>query len=354
MGLSQWAQVLEIDPLHFAGATSRVRPCVACREQWVQHAWVTGGRVAGREEVAAAIAIAESQIAHLCGFWPGRVWVADRVPFRQGTFHRNTYCWSPILKATWGYIVQPGAYSATYLGTAEGVGSDDDDDGFAEWMIFTLPVAGEPTEIRLFFAQDDRSVPGTEDTDSAWEIRPVRWSYAGGLLTMYIHTWEIIRPQVVEVQQEPIDIDDPSNLASEVLVYSVAADTDYQAAVLGSGVCDSSSYSTTFSIRNGRAGIIEVNTIGGYAPDEVMLYYQCGLSQTIRGLVGAQWARWISILATAHLNWPLCGCSNVAAWSDYWRAEVDEGCPWGTRRGHVVVWNELCQSRHILGRGVMV
>jgi len=71
------------------------------------------------------------------------------------------------------------------------------------------------------------------------------------------------------------------------------------------------------------------------------------------------WAKIITMLATARLEWDLCDCTNVKETSDYWRQDASKmtrdksfnlsqnelSNPFGQKVGEVLAWRRITKSQ---------
>ena len=406
LSLGRYAQMLGISPLHFWGASTPalnpvVFPITDCSSVWFQHDWQNSDQVS-REQVVNAIAEAEGEIAHLLGYWPAPVWLAqeehmferpyDRQYFGNGLNIRNNY---KSVAASFGRVVEVGQRVVALVGTATVAGAsllytDEDNDGFYETATISLPtLLTDPCEIKVYCTGH------TGDPD--WEIRPVRKKViSGGVLTITLDSWLLIDRTLYELYPTDlgpmaIDVSTTVNFVVSVDVYreytsSILPSTIFywassegSCSVCGGTGCNACAASTSTGcalIRDASAGLLaptpatyDVATGTWTAdswgncrePDYVQLWYKAGEidQKFLRGLscepLSIYWAQAIVWLATARLDRPLCSCGNVQAAVDWLREDLalsESGHshalslslidnPLGTLRGEVMAWKRI-------------
>jgi len=401
LSLTQFAQILGLDPLHFFGGISTLRPESAhCHDVWMEYQWQDTGK-ASRAEVARAIHRAEDDIADVAGFWPAWKWIADeRHQCRRGGQSPHV----PRLRfvTKWGKVISGGAMTSTEAILASsivrGANIDTDGDGFAETAVFTLSGVSADwglEEIRACFkeysdgdAANCRTDPTSTDFDENWEVRPIRMKRSGTTVLAYVPIWLLFKPRLYEaLDADNINADDVDNYVDTVSFYRVYNDLSTQASLMWGTDCvyDVSCAWTTQAgcIRtpDPHNGIITV-TPGTYdadndvydagcytygtTPDAVRLWYKAGLPRPAPGVVDHTWARLIVMLACARLDWPVCSCSNVKTLVDEWKqnaAKITEDRtytfpveamlnPFGMRVGEILAYIGVSTPGRKKGRAV--
>ena len=147
LSLERYAKWLGLDPLHFAGGYSALRPAGSCNSIWMQYDWQDGNK-ASRHQLAGLVAQAEEDIALLAGYWPALVWVSDEWhPYPQphraelygtGLTRRGDY---KPMHLKWGYSWYGGQRATDAIPPGDvtrNADVDTDGDGFAEWASFTI------------------------------------------------------------------------------------------------------------------------------------------------------------------------------------------------------------------------
>lgn len=186
LSLYEFAQILEISPLHFAGVdlTSLNLSHPFCTQPWVQYAWQAGDRTS-REAVGRAISIAEARIAEYLGFDPmPRFHANEKLQTAQpadptliNVSGRSMRGWGGEVKLKRGYAIAGGCRKTTAVDIVQqnveidGVPTDVnvfwEADSYWEKGEITaeVPVGTDPCSIHVYF-------PG-KGPDPTWEIRPV-------------------------------------------------------------------------------------------------------------------------------------------------------------------------------------
>jgi len=151
LSLPEYAAVMGVNPVHFAGATAGdIFPIQgggarnACADVWHRYSWQWVDSVS-HYDLAEAIQQTELEIAREMGFWPAPVWIYQEVKqypkhHRQDVYRiggRNVRAQMASIKTNFGKIISGGRRALDPLPTATvGGGSlaytDEDGDGFAE------------------------------------------------------------------------------------------------------------------------------------------------------------------------------------------------------------------------------
>jgi len=373
LSLSRYARIMGIDPLHFAGAYSGLRPRDVCDRIWYQHDWQHPNRIS-REQLAHRIAEAERDLADYLGYWPGPVWIVDeRQPYprphqRELTGYGYDARWRhKRMKLKWGYVIEGGQCAAEPLGSDVTYTTiDADNDGFDETAVFTIAGVSsslDVTEVHAFFKEYDagdlvntRTDPASSGADQAWEVRPIRCSLSDTTLTVYIYVWELFRPVLQETLEmdadeggaAPIDADSATSYVDALDFYRLYTNPETQVQFLwGSDIpctsgsslaCAVADQTGCFRIQDERSSIVvpapstysaadeaftEANWVQGVEPDVVRFWYRSGNVDPRSGYstLTDYWARIIAQLATARLEWPLCDCTNVKLMTDRWQED---------------------------------
>jgi hypothetical protein len=417
--IDRYARVLGINPLHFAGATGdTVFPTSGfCDDVWPQHTWQTQEELVSREEIAEQVRIAEEQIMEVLGYWPGPTWTSEEVvPYPQ--FYRKTRFSGPTarneqrktVQARHRKIISPGRRAVTAIEEGATVTySDPDGDGYNETATVTVSTTiTDSRQVKVYFAG--------KSAHPTWEIRPnshpsrptSNVAISGGTATITMDSWMFIDPDLWEAYPtaDPltaIDASDSSNLVSTVDVYREYTDNTQDSCTFywtnhteggvfsgafcdncgGSGcsVCGQTSQGGCLSIRDAETGYV-IPIAAGYSaadaawvsetysisrdPDQVKLWYRSGLlsndylSSYTDDPISEGMAQAIAWLATARLDKPVCGCSNVrnavatlqqdtaivsrerATFINIIGPEALKN-PFGTRVGEVRAWNYVAR-----------
>jgi hypothetical protein len=206
LSLDRYAQIMGVNPVHFAGATAgdffplRNR----CSDIWTQHSWQYADSVS-REDLALAIDQAESDLAGKLGWWPAPRWTYQE--FRPYPRHhrrdvyrvtgQNVRGAGISLHTRYARVIQAGQRATAPVGTASVAAgtlaySDADGDGFAERATITLPTAlTDAGEVKVYHAGRDAA--------PEWEIRNPTYRHIGsGSVTIRFWSWQMIDPDLWE------------------------------------------------------------------------------------------------------------------------------------------------------------
>lgn len=399
-----YAKILGLDPLHFAGGYSDLRPAPSCRDIWFQYDWQNQDLVS-RHQIASLIAEAERDIADALGYWPAPVWIEDEQQNYPRLYRRDLTGYGQDvrfryrgMRTKWGYVIE-GGQRATALVSDDvvWVGSDPDGDGFPEIATFTINGVDadlDPCEVHMYYkvydvADEDntRTDPSSAGADPAWEIKPIHVSLSGTTLTVRCNKWQLFRPQLFEeLAPEAIDADDIANYVDATIFYRVYNDPSQQvtfgwAADMSCATTAPCAYSTQsgcLRVNDNRNGLVVPTPatyndtdgtytaaywVNGYEPDTVRLWYHAGYYDpaTSCPTLTSYWARTIAMLATARSDWPICTCNNTnnALLSPEWREDMRKMTsdrsflasartldnPFGSRVGEVEAWIRVSKAR---------
>lgn len=383
LSLERYARIIGLDPIHFSGGYSTLRPSRTCGEPWLQYDW-QNNRVS-RQQIADKIQQAEADIAEVIGYWPAPVWIAGEWQVYPRPHRRELYGTGLTrrgdhkrMNLNWGYVLYGGMSAAVEIEAGEvtqNVDVDADGDGFAElasWTITNADIISNPCELRAYFkeylladAANTRTDPNSEGADPEWEIRPVSADVDGLAVEVLIPKWCLFRPQLQEaLDATGIDADVAGNFVDDVVFYRVynnyteqvqflwgeSCAHAYPGAIYPGGslypgttavACAYELQSGCFDVRDARNSLIspqpgsydsDTDSFAGAAwtgcvePDAVRFWYKAGFTSP-RGVRGCDqldnnWAKMIAMLATARLDMPVCTCSAVEAKVDDWREDL--------------------------------
>ena len=383
LSLPEYAQIMGINPVHFAGATAGdIFPIQggggrnACEDVWHRYSWQNVDSVS-HYDLAETIQNAEYEIARELGWWPAPMWISQEIR-QYPRYHRpdafrsgggNVRLMPSSVRAMYGKIIAGGRRNVdTKIGTvttAVGGGltyTDVDLDGFAETATVEIATTlTDETEVKVYVA----------DTDAAleWEIRQPRSKViAGGVFTAVFDSWLFIDPDIyaaypTTADPAAIDISTTANYVTSVDVYREYNDPTYSSAEFyweptpsgaSFGYCSSCGGSgcvaCTHIVQNGCLHIRDANVgwvvpqSGTYDestaqwsgsswsvnrdPDFVKIWYYCGdlsqeyLSNRHHWTLPRNWARAIAYLATCRLERPFCSCGNAGALAERMRDDL--------------------------------
>lgn len=361
LSVSEYARILGLDPLHFAGGFSELRPSPGCPDIWFQYDWQDADKVS-RENIARLILEAERDIAEHLGYYPAPVWIDGENNLGEQhdypRLHRRDLTGSGqdvrfrmrSLRLNWGYVIEGGQRATTLLDAdAAFTTLDTDGDGFDETAQFIVADQEglDTCEVHIYFKTysladnaNTRTDPSSTGADPSWEIRPIRTRLIGTDLYIWCWVWDLFRPQLTEEldpDEDGIDADVAGNYVDEVEVYRIYNDPSTQAQFLwGNDISCGSDPTCGWSEQTGcirvgsdkRNGIVvpipgTYDATAGtfenaaweetYEPDVVRVWYRAGLTSPHSNceILDDYWARTIAMLATARFDWPLCTCNNT-------------------------------------------
>lgn len=386
LSLDRWAQILGLNPVHFAGAKgATVWPQSAgfCSMFWPQHPWQTDELLISREEVARSIRVAEQSIANYLRFLPAPGWIAAEEVEWTRNYDRVYSTYPATVHTRYRHLISPGRRATTLLEAEVAVVySDEDGDNFDETATITVSDLDveEVCEIQVFFAG--------KNADPAWQIRPLKLrELSAGVFTCEIDRWLLIDPALWEAHPQtrysPINLDDSSSVVESVDVYRVYNDVSAVSSQLlwstgtlcsscqGQG-CARCGADGCWMMVNPRTGAVQPHaatyTDGAWVynstvtaqPAAVRLWYYSGYQSQdyLNGYscdpLDDLMAQAITMLATARLPKPICSCSNAKVNADDWRKDLAISSrtefnssmrrqavvnnPFGTRAGEVRAW----------------
>jgi len=396
LDLNYYARIVGFDPLHFSQGFSTVRPEPSCSDVWMQYNWQDPDKVS-RDHIKFLIGNAERDVADALGYWPAPTWIEDEKHQYPRPQRREFYGGGADVRGRWksittnyGHVRYIGRRATTLLSDdATWVGIDADGDGFTEIAEFqgTVPAGLDVCEIKAYFkeysaadATNTRTDPSSVGADPAWEIKPVRVSLTGTTCTVWVHSWDLFRPQLKEaLNAGSIDADDPTNYVDQIMLYRVYNDPQHGVefqwgsdVACEGAVCDTITQAGCVRVKDSRGGIVVpqpatyldgVFTVANWSqcvePDSVRLWYNAGVTPRVtRNCIELDdyWAKTITILATSRTDWPICTCdNNLGLLTDFWRTEVSKiskeksfivtqrelGNPFGTRIGEIIAWRRV-------------
>lgn len=401
LSLDRYAHIMQLHPAFFNGVYSTVFPLGTggCSEIWMQYAWQEGGKVS-REDIAQAIQDAERRISAYLGYNLLPDWVADERqrttrPGRPDLYNldsRNPRGMYKSIITKRAHFISGGIRAKTLIDDAVvGTASDEDGDGYAETLTFTVTTTIDPQEVHVYHT-------GEAGADE-WEIRPVTIVDNGATLTITLKIWQLVDPALWEAMNAAaIDGDVATNFQQCVValnpvhcvdVYRVHNDPQTQATLVweepscstcggtGCQACEHGTQTACLATRDHRLGIVTYHPAVWDAaasafdaddlaecrePDRLRLYYYSGFRSekvTYPELqMDPELERSVAYFATSLLDRPLCTCENASRFADHWREDlalVAAGksfqnsaglleCPFGTMRGALYAWRVVNQD----------
>lgn len=416
--LDRFAKIIGISPLMFnqvelneddPTGRAAMQPPTTCDMPFVQHSWQQGaGGCVGREEIARAIADAESMITHWCGFTPGVTWFKDDNvdfprPFNRLGFNHwgmDVRGFPNVVKTNFGYVQMGGIEAKSQIQSGAVLTYiDNDGDGYAEIANVLVPLLPEvqEDEVAVYY-------PG-HNADDAWEIRPIKVEMdidGQNTCSITFRREQAVTEEILEafVAQAADGMND-ADFLTDVDIYRHYNDPSQQATLIwqapgGCGACGSVGCSVCLTqqqpgclnVRESRVGLVALqpgdwNVSTGLfnptffaecrAPDRVKLNYRAGRidSRLHNPMIemSAFWERAVSYYALSFMDRPLCTCENIRAKTAHWSEDLYTSSattsggshvsrmamglldnPLGTTRGAIFAWRLVQRER--LGEAV--
>lgn len=397
-------------PMHFNGMNFKtaggtiIAPVVGnCASVMPQYNWQANDQMS-REELAHAIAIAESEIEEHVGYPLAPRWV-ETEQHQYPHLYRHAAEYEPGADAEGWYrgvrtpisqLISGGVRASTLLDDDAAVTySDPDGDGFPELATISIPAATEPNhgEVHLFFAG--------HDDEEGWEIRPLKSvSWAAGTLTVTLDTWLLVNPALWE--RFNTDAEDPS-FRIQTLEDTSDADEFVQEVAAYRIYNDTTAVSATFIWNHTvetQSGVFVVDEVDGFGrpipatydsadarwetdpwtvcndiPDRVRVSYYAGdrdsrfIAERSLDPLSNFWAETITMLATARMPRPVCTCGAAKAKYEDWRIDVTlttpEGKtynrpvemvdnPFGPHKGEMQAWQRILKTSKRRARSAVI
>jgi hypothetical protein len=189
-----------INPAHFQQAKGATYfPLLNdCNDLFWSFYWQNSNNVS-REEIARAIAEAESEITTVLGYSPAPWWTEDEIrdyprPFRRDVIQfgmGDSRGYNKSVQLTQGRFIQGGRRATTAVQLAAAVVyTDDDGDGYDETATITAATSlTEKCEIKCYLAG--------EGANPDWEFRsPQSVTLSGGNVIFKYWAWQLIDPEL--------------------------------------------------------------------------------------------------------------------------------------------------------------
>lgn len=403
--LDRFAAIVGMNPLHFNGVEDQtlapggkqeLAPHNTCDDLLVQYPYQAADCVA-REEIARAIADAETQITSWLGYSPAPAWVVDeRVmltrPFNptflnySGRDVRNF--WQQV-KLGQGYVISGGveAWSLIQSGVVV-VYTDVDGDGYDEVATMAVPTSiTDANEISVHY-------PGKVAAgDYTYEVRPITVRIAAGTATITCRREQLVGVEFIDrLVVGTADGQDNNDFLATVDVYRHYNDASQQAHLLwlqswcncsnaGCSQCEGVSQTACLMPTDERNGLVtpQPGTWDGTSvftssylsecrmADKMRVWYRAGWRNQSLPMPNVQmdpdWERAVAYFALGLLDRPLCLCENLRAYTAYWTEDLASASssaagsmttrvsnmlldnPLGTTRGAIFAWRRISQNR---------
>lgn len=401
----EWAKWMGIHPLAFAGVTIGETQAKS-RSAWFQHEWHTSDMVS-RDEVARAIAKAESDMESVLGFrlapsWEIDEWQPTARPNRRELFNLNNTGlrgFGQTAECNWHHLISGGieAKEVISAGAAIAYTSTFPPDAYLDQAEVLVPTSVvDACEIAVYY-------PG-HNGEEKWRIRPIDVTISNATATIHFRR----ELALVETQIESYDVENiraaagetDDNFLTQVDVYRRYNDPQSQVQLVWEpppGICDgcggAGCAACQFSSQTGclllrsdprlaqvvykpaswNATSLDFDDAAlavGRQPDIVRLYYYAGFRD--KALVcpvndmSAEWTQAVAVYAAALLDRETCapgdfverwqtdlafttGADQLASYSIS-RSDLDN--PFGTRRGAVVAWKKVSRFEGAISRAL--
>jgi hypothetical protein len=361
LSLFRWAQIMGINPLHFAGVqldgtggSPDIQNALGCSQPWSQYSWQNAD-AESRDSVATAIQTAERNIEALLGYsllpeWRVDEWrptVRPNKPELVNLNLRNVRGYQKAVELRWGMFVTGGLRAAdTIQAGAAIVYSDADGDNYDELATITqATTVTDSEEIRVYY-------PGHAGEEE-FEIRPISVSIAGGVATITFDAWNAVLESRDEsfVWETSVGTTAAQFLATAdvVRVYNdpqtmatlVWQPTDWCGCdIVGSGTCVNCQYTVQTGCLVGvdlDQGVAsykpstwdatneewdDVTIAVNRDPDLVRCWYRAGLQDQGRNWptreMDPHWEKAVAYYAASLLDRGVCSCASneVARWQE--------------------------------------
>lgn len=353
LALDEYARIMSIPGWHFAQVTHPLRPANgSCDLVWLQNGYSGDpNRIVGRDEVAAAIMVAEKKMADAAGFFMAPMWVQNEEHVWELP-PRGTHKRYPKFRTNWGHLISAGVERWDLIGLYETpiVYSDRDGDGVLDWATI-IATLGAPHYLYYTAAVDCALcelavVPtGQDPTLREWRIRPLQITNLGAQ-TYRIEgpRWMFIRPEEWWLL-EPVAMSENLAFLNAVDVYCHYNYTGAQAIyrwrdpACTTIPCSTLSQAACVTVTRSRTGHFYAQTAdhsaSGWAeadwptsedPDTLNIFYLAGYRDLLTGpcdWMGEALKTAIARLANVYLAEAPCGCGLTRERWDNDREEMD-------------------------------
>lgn len=344
--LEEYARIMSIPGWHFNQVEHPQRAVRgACDTIWLQSGYASDpNRIVGRDEVAQAIAEAEYNIAHTCGFWPAPRWFCgDRdPPVAWPEPQHGGWQQYPALRTRWGYLIAGGQETWDQLNTYGVVVDYTDEDGDG---------VNEIAEVTYGFYLDDIEdacevliVPLGYDPSQEYAIKPLEITIAGGVLTARGYTWQFVDPALWNTI-DALMLDNADNFVPTVDIWRhynypyKMAEIHWPAGPCETPPCSDLTQDACLSVTNPRNGIFipQTGVFNGNTlvwtrqemlycrpPRDVAMWYYAGYRDPTCDscdYMGPSLKRAIVSLANCYMSDPPCGCDITL---DRWEKDREE------------------------------
>jgi hypothetical protein len=361
--LDRFAEIVSFSPILFnqvyvpdtADGDER-QPLIACSDALMQYTWqARGGGLPSREEIALAIRQAEDRIEQCLKFSPLPKWYEDVVatpqrlaPGRLGTAYGSggyPFMWhvaAPYelrLQVPSKYVIEGGQEAYSLIDDNAAITyTDGDGDGYAETATVTVNTTiTDSDQIAVFY-------PGVNH-NTAWEIRPISVSFAGGVATIEFKRHQCVLPALLErLNAQAANGLVDANFLTTVDVYrryndpSQMAVIEWQPPICDDDACTVSAQGGCLAPIDGKNGIVGVHAASWDAdtdlwththptwwrqPTRVRLWYRAGWKEagSYRHM-RLQFEQAIAFLALTFMDREWTSCEPLHNLQARWRTDL--------------------------------
>lgn len=415
LSLEQFRRIAKMHPYHFWQLSNDSAPLVsACDDLLFEEDWQNSDAMS-RASIRQAIDVAERKLRDELGYdvapryqvstveWPRRV---NQTEWRYGDWGATDRAISVSLP--YRQIRGIGALTRVSIGDAALSFSDANNDGLLDSFTATIATSvTDASQLAAYFTAADRW-DDLAPLDS-WKIQPISVAISGGQATIRGNIWQVVRPVLYADYSDPrqyYDPDDTTVYAESLTIYREYINpngetvSDAQSTLIWetnpwplwcltggtSPYTPNASDPAAVGMAVARAGIrdaangivtpgqavydstagqwLRVNWSTGFEPDRIEVRYLAGLP-LVNGQMDRTWQEYVTYLALAELEGPICTCQSVRKRIEYWQFDLartagandeayaisaaDLDNPFGTRRGHVHVWRRVKDNAQMIG-----
>lgn len=225
LSIEEWRMIMGWHPFHFWGmADNEVLAVTAqCDAVVYGYAW-QDDQIAGRYEIAQAIARAEQMLLQELRYRPGPVYTEAVMPWPQYGDPRMVRTGPADAQGRWlsvdlpeGEIRAIGTETRTLIGNAAISLLDNDGDEINDRFSATIATSvTDVTEIACYFIAADRL--NGDEVSERYRIRPLDVQISGGTATIRGPAWLLVKP----IQSEGFRMSPKNPTAAGVLASSIA------------------------------------------------------------------------------------------------------------------------------------
>jgi hypothetical protein len=391
LAIDTWAEILSVDPWEFNGFTTPQDKSAQCAHAFRQFGFQADH--INREEVAEAIAAAETMLADELIFYPYPKYFIDEKVMYPRPHQRDAWGaagtargeWKTI-QLLWHHVQSGGVFNRMLIGNiAAGAITTQDNDGDGVFETFTAtitdPAIGNITDARelgIYFVAGDRH---GEDIGETWRVRPVKVTIAGNTATFRGHRTLLTNPaKAYAVNQSNLDPATAANYVTSLDCYRAFTDTTATAPLNYQGVAiwkndPDCTQDCTFSLlplclgeHLNEQGIVFASfgttscwPFGFREPDRLQVNYVAGLELDSNGQMQRDAARAVTYLSVSLLAHEKCGCDRSNRVLAYYRDRIakfvdnaanatayqDSTNPFPATVGGAFAWNWVKNHRNV-------